>query len=91
MQKFIAESSFWELFPDAAIGVIVVHDMKRAGDVPAADAAEISRLLSDANCEANTHLISNVISENEPVKVWREAYRQFKTKKGARCSIENLL
>ena len=91
MQKFIAESSFWELFPDAAIGVIVVHDMKRAGDVPAADAAEISRLLSDANCEANAHLISNVISENEPVKVWREAYRQFKTKKGARCSIENLL
>ena len=26
-----------------------------------------------------------------PVKAWREAYRLFKTKKGARCSIENLL
>ncbi|WP_295994586.1 phenylalanine--tRNA ligase beta subunit-related protein, partial [uncultured Adlercreutzia sp.] len=25
------------------------------------------------------------------VAVWREAYQQFKTKKGARCSIENLL
>ena len=23
MQKFIAEESFWELFPEAAIGVVV--------------------------------------------------------------------
>ncbi|MEG0461057.1 B3/B4 domain-containing protein, partial [Gordonibacter sp.] len=36
-------------------------------------------------------LTSNTISENEPVRVWREAYQKFKTKKGARCSIENLL
>lgn len=34
---------------------------------------------------------SDTISENAPVKAWREAYRLFKTKKGARCSIENLL
>ena len=26
-----------------------------------------------------------------PVHVWRQAYQQFKTKRGARCSIENLL
>ena len=91
MQKFIAEESFWELFPEAAIGIIVVRDMKGAGDVPEADAAEIAKLLREANEQANKHLTSNTISENEPVKVWREAYRQFKTKKGARCSIENLL
>ncbi len=34
---------------------------------------------------------SDTISENAPVKAWREAYRLFKTKKGARCSVENLL
>lgn len=91
MQKFIAEDSFWELFPDAAIGIIVARGLKSADEVPQADAEKIAKLLADANEQANKYLTSNVISENEMVKVWREAYSKFKTKKGARCSIENLL
>ncbi len=91
MQKFIAEESFWELFPDAAIGIIVASGMKSADEVDPADAEAIKRLLAEANEQADKYLTSNVISENEMVKVWREAYSKFKTKKGARCSIENLL
>lgn len=91
MQKFIAEESFWELFPDAAIGILVVRGMKSANDVPAEDAAAIAKLLREANATADQHLTSNTISENEVVRVWREAFQKFKTKKGARCSIENLL
>lgn len=30
-------------------------------------------------------------SPRTPVRAWRQAYQQFKTKRGARCSIENLL
>ena len=86
MKKLVAENSFWELFPDAAIGILAVRDMR-----PAEDAAAVARLLRDANEQANRHLTSNTISENEAVRVWRETYRMFKTKKGARCSIENLL
>lgn len=91
MQKFIAEDSFWELFPDAALGIVVVRGMKGADDVPPEDGAEIAKILRDANESANAHLTSETISENEPVKVWRAAYQKFKTKKGARCSVENLL
>lgn len=91
MQKFIAEESFWNLFPDAAIGIIVARDMKSAHEVAPERAEAISRLLVAANGMAEIHLTSNTISENEAVKVWRDAYRLFKTKKGARCSIENLL
>lgn len=91
MQKFIAEDSFWELFPDASLGIVVVRGMKGADDVQPEDAAEIEKILHDANERANVYLTSNTISENEPVKVWRAAYQKFKTKKGARCSIENLL
>ena len=91
MQKFIAEESFWELFPDAAIGILVVRGMKSANDVPAEDAAAIAKLLREANATADQHLTSNTISENEVVRVWREAFQKFKTKKGARCSVENLL
>lgn len=45
MQKFIAEESFWKLFPEAAIGVIVARGMKPASEVPAEDAAAIAALL----------------------------------------------
>lgn len=91
MTQFIADESFWELFPDATIGIIVAHSLKPAADVPAEDASAIARLLGEANRTADQHLTSNTISENEVVRVWREAYQKFKTKKGARCSVENLL
>ena len=91
MKQFVSEDSFWQLFPDAAIGIVVAEGMKPADEVPAEDAAQIERLLDRANALAERHITSNTISENAPVKAWREAYRAFKTKKGARCSIENLL
>ena len=91
MKRFVVEDSFWELFPQAVIGIAVAEGMKSAASVPTDDAEEIERLLDRANVQAERFITSDVISENEPVRAWREAYRAFKTKKGARCSIENLL
>lgn len=91
MKSFVAEDSFWELFPQAAVGVVVVKGMKSAAQIPQEDVDAIAALLDRANIDAERHLTSDTISENAPVKAWREAYRLFKTKKGARCSIENLL
>ena len=91
MQKFIAEPSFWEILPEASIGIMVVRAMKTADEVSSEDKAAIASILNEANATANQHLTSNTISENEVVAVWRRAYQLFKTKKGARCSIENLL
>lgn len=91
MKGFVAEDSFWELFPQAAVGVVVVKGMKPAAQIPQEDVDAIAALLDRANIDAERHLTSDTISENVPVKAWREAYRLFKTKKGARCSIENLL
>lgn len=91
MKQFVAEDSFWELFPDAQIGVVVAHGMKPTDEVPEEDAKAIRRALSEANAAADQHLTSNTISENQVVRVWRDAYGRFKTKKGARSSVENLL
>ena len=91
MKKFIAEDSFWQLFPGASLGVVVAHDMKPASEVSPESVAEIQALLARANTLAERHLESPTLSENAPVRVWRQAYQQFKTKRGARCSIENLL
>ena len=81
MKGFIAEDSFWELFPQAAVGVVVVKGMKPAAQIPQEDVDAIAALLDRANIDAERHLTSDTISENAPVKA----------KKGARCSIENLL
>ena len=91
MKRFVTEDSFWQLFPSAAIGIVVAEGMKSASEVDEAQKVELEALLDRANVLAERHLTSDTISENEPVKAWREAYRAFKTKKGARCSIENLL
>lgn len=91
MKQFIVEDSFWQLFPDAAIGIVVAEGMKPTDEVSPEDAAEIEQLLDRANELAKRHLTSDTISENAPVKAWREAYRKFKTKKSVRSSIENLL
>ena len=91
MGSFVAEESFWKLFPQASIGVVVATGMKSTSEIAGGDVDEIATLLKRANVDARRHLTSDTISENEPVKAWREAYRRFKTKKSARCSVENLL
>ena len=91
MKQFVAEPSFWELFPDAEIGVVVVENLDHPDQVSDENQAELGKLLAEANKKADQHLNSNTISQNEVVAVWRDAFQKFKTKKGARSSIENLL
>lgn len=91
MKRFVVEDSFWELFPEARIGVVVAHGMRAPEDVLDEDASAIAKLLADANVQAKAMLTSEVISQNEVVAVWRDAFGKFKTKKGARSSVENLL
>lgn len=92
MKKFIADPSFWDLFPSAAIGVLSVTGINEAAKLDPEQAAEVEALLKAANAAALGHLDAGIaLSQNRPVAVWREAYQKFPTKKGARCSIEALL
>ncbi|MDU5504870.1 MAG: B3/4 domain-containing protein [Anaerococcus vaginalis] len=85
--KFIASESFWDLFPEAEIGLILFKDIK----MEEKSSREIKDKLDEANEKALDYLTKPVFSENPVIKVWRDAFRLFKTKKGARCSIEALL
>lgn len=85
--KFIASESFWELFPEAEIGLILFKDIK----MEEKSNREIKDKLDDAHDKALTYLTKPVLSENPVIKVWRDAFKLFKTKKGARSSIEALL
>jgi len=44
-----------------------------------------------AEKEALKYLQNEEFSNNEVIKIWRESFQKFKTKKGARSSIEALL
>ena len=85
--KFIASESFWELFPEAEIGLILFKDIK----IEEKSNREIKDKLDEAHDKALTYLTKPVLSENPVIKVWRDAFKLFKTKKGARSSIEALL
>ena len=87
MSQFIADPSFWELFPQAQLGVVLLRNLDNTGE----SVRDIKVLLSQSNAEAEKFLTKNVFSENPVIAIWREAYRKFKTKKGVRCSIEALL
>lgn len=87
MKRFIIEESFLEVFDDFRIGVIVlkgINNHKKGED-------DYRSLLDDAQKESMKYYPDEDFSSNEVIKVWREAYSRFKTKKGARSSIEALL
>lgn len=87
MKKFIIENDFWQLFPEAKIGIVVCKNINNT----ISDTNKFQKIINDAQIEAKKYLIADIFSENEIIKNWRTAYQKFKTKKGARSSIEALL
>ena len=87
MKKFIIDRSFWDLFPEATIGVMLLRGYENAEESP----QELIDMLAESNRQAARYLTAENFSDNPVVQVWRQAFRKFKTKKGVRCSIEALL
>ncbi|WP_449456912.1 B3/B4 domain-containing protein [Streptococcus suis] len=87
MSQFVVDSSFWSLFPDAKIGVLLLKDYKTPSELP----EDLVKLLGESNEIAQKFLTEDTFSENEVIQTYRQAYQKFKTKKGARSSIEALL
>ncbi|MCC0696424.1 MULTISPECIES: B3/4 domain-containing protein [unclassified Clostridioides] len=87
MKKFVVEDEFWNLFPSSKIGVVICKDI----DNSIKDKEEYKEMILQGEKEALKHLKDLEFSNNQVIKVWREAFKKFKTKKGARSSIEALL
>ena len=89
MKKLIIENDFWDLFPEASLAVLVTE--KNEKNISQEELNEIKSILDKANAKAIDYLTEEELSNNPVIKVWREAYKKFPGKKGARCSVENLL
>lgn len=89
MTKINVNKEFWDLFPEAQINVLVVKGLDNKVDE--SDTSYFEGLLEKGKQEAKTYLTEEPFSQNPVIDEWRQAFRQFKTKKGARSSIEALL
>ncbi|MDB0441275.1 B3/B4 domain-containing protein [Clostridioides difficile] len=87
MKKFIIEDEFWNLFPSSKIGVVICNDI----DNSIRDKEQYKDMILQGEEEALKYLKDVEFSNNQVIKVWRDAFKKFKTKKGARSSIEALL
>lgn len=87
VKKFIIEDAFWEVFPEAKIGIVLFKGINNQ----IVDIETYEQMLLSAEKEANIFFIEPEFSNNPVIKVWRDAFQKFKTKKGARSSIEALL
>ncbi|MBX4258247.1 B3/4 domain-containing protein [Clostridium estertheticum] len=87
MKNFIIEDGFWDLFPNAKIGVVICHGI----DNTIRNEEGYLDMILKAEKEALKYLQSEEFSNNEVIKIWRESFQKFKSKKGARSSIEALL
>lgn len=77
MSTFIVDNSFWEIFPEASVGVLVLDNLDNTKE----SSENVIKLLENANEEAKKHLTEAQLSQNPDISIWREAYQKFKTKK----------
>lgn len=89
MEKVIVDESFWEVFPEAQINLLVVKGIMN--QFSKEENLDFSSLFTAAKKETAKFLIEETFSQNRVIQEWREAFSKFKTKKGARSSIEALL
>lgn len=87
MKKFKVEADFKKVFPDYKLGVVVCKQLNNHCQ----NEEQYRQLLDDSQKEALQFIRNEDFSSNEVIRIWREAYSKFKTKKGARSSIEALL
>lgn len=86
-QQFIIEKEFWNLFPTSKIGVIICRGISNK----VLDIKKYETLLALAGEKSLQYTCNEDFASNDVIKTWREAYKKFKTKSGARSSIESLL
>lgn len=87
MKKFIMEQPYLEIFPESKIGILVCKGI----DNHIKDEDKYADFLKECQQLAHQHIENPEFTQNPIIRTWRDAFYKFKTKKGARCSIEALL
>ena len=87
--KVTVDQAFWDLFPTASITVMSLYGIDNTVDE--AKDSYFKELLDKGAKRAWEFIDEENYTQSEFVQEWRQAFSKFKTKKGARSSIEALL
>ena len=87
--KITVENEFWTLFPEAQINIMVVKGLDNSVDE--SKDPYFKSLLDKGAKRAEDFIPDENFTQNDVIQEWRQAFSKFKTKKGARSSIEALL
>ena len=87
MKKFVMEQPFLDIFPESKIGILVCRGI----DNHIKEEDKYADYLKECQKLAARHIENPEFTQNPIIRTWRDAFYKFKTKKGARCSIEALL
>ena len=87
--KVVVDQNFWEIFPEAQISILAVKGLNN--QIDESKDPYFQKLLNQAAKKAEDFVEEEPFTQNDVIKEWREAFTKFKTKKGARSSIEALL
>lgn len=87
--KVTVENEFWQVFPEGQISVLVVKGLDNRVDE--SKDPYFKSLLDKGAKRADDFIPDKNFTQNEVIQEWRQAFSKFKTKKGARSSIEALL
>ena len=87
--RITVENEFWTLFPEAQISIMVVKGLDNSVDE--SKDPYFKSLLDKGTKRAEDFIPDENFTQNDVIQEWRQAFSKFKTKKGARSSIEALL
>lgn len=87
--KITVENEFWTLFPEAQISIMVAKGLDNS--VNESKDPYFKSLLDKGAKRAADFIPDENFTQNDVIQEWRQAFSKFKTKKGARSSIEALL
>ena len=87
--KVTIDQEFWDLFPQAQVVVMTVEGIDN--HVDESKDSYFKDLLDKGVARSKAFIDDEQFTASPVVQEWRQAFSKFKTKKGARSSIEALL
>lgn len=89
LNKVIVDQEFWDLFPDATVNIMFVNNFEN--DKTSLTEDDCDKMLQKAVKESAKYTGAEPFSSNPVIAQWRDAYKKFPKRKGARASVEALL
>ena len=89
LNKVIVDQEFWDLFPDATVNIMFVNNFEN--DKTSLTEDDRDKMLQKAVKESAKYTGAEPFSSNPVLAQWRDAYKKFPKRKGARASVEALL